>query len=301
MSDTKRQSSAVSKPVLASGLIVAGGLFVQLPLSAQTTDTAAPPTTSIAAEPVKQTLRPAQIDLAVEELLSLNALLVDRIEDPVWDLQAESGKQYLAIPVILPVSDQPLELDANLLRLRGGRFVAWRIPVDQADGGQSRVDDSAVPSYGSGDFTAGPDLGQGLRAIAPTEEATSFTLPPGVSLTLEQPRLTRQITIEPQGVLRYQLDRFIPTAMVRESDNLYALKIKPDLLTKKEPLRPRFDPPPTGETAQSRAERIRNQSQTQQQYSQQLSIFNETRQSRIRCPAKTGIAAAPSGLGHFRI
>ncbi len=288
--DRPDQSASIFlRPVTLSTLLAAGVLVSPLsPITfAQNGDIPAPPTLTPA--PAALPNRPATIDLSIDQLISLSTLLVERIEDPVWDLQVEPGKQYLAIPVVVPVSDQTLDLDANVIRIRGGRFVAWRIPTNPAEGGIDPTvglmpSDAAMPGLEPAQPTQ-PGF-NGLRAIAPDESAAAIALPPGVSVTTLQPMLARSITVEPAGKIRWNLERFIPTGTVREADNLYNLKIRSELLTRKEPLRPRPEPPQPGDTPQARADRARASAQANELYRQQAAALSELRRAVMAAPSK---------------
>jgi hypothetical protein len=98
--------------------------------------------------------------------------------------------------------------------LRDAKLVAWRIepPVEAGKGRQ--------PAHAAG--------AQGGSSAKP--------------LTLDPPRLTRRVTIGPDGVVHWNLDHTIFDGIQKPGDIAYLYKLHSNLLDKREPVRPVLKP-----------------------------------------------------------
>lgn len=178
------------------------------------------------------------------EHLDLRALLLDervlagRIEDPVWAFEPQPGRRLVQVPIRIDAVDQWTRLDQPAVRLRGGRFVGWRIIVAEDDrasrGGRAR-DDRALD--GSDPLL----VERGLVAPPADDEATASPITreqQGVSVPEGAPRISRRVVLTPHGTVRWELDRVLAAAQVKSGDEPYLLRLRPDRLEELKPARP---------------------------------------------------------------
>ena len=165
--------------------------------------------------------------LGVEALLTSDDVWPETLAGPIWAVTPRVGFRLIQVPVVLD-PDAPGELSASPIGPAGGQFLAFRIdplalPVD-ADTG-----DTTGPTASG--TTAGVTIDFGGTASSLTNTATTSASPP--------PLLTRRVTVTRDGLLRWEMDRAIPGAEVREgADDLYLLKLRRDRLTSQLPERP---------------------------------------------------------------
>ncbi|MCC7205017.1 MAG: hypothetical protein IT441_08040 [Phycisphaeraceae bacterium] len=133
-----------------------------------------------------------EIDMA--RLLDAGQTLPTDVQDGIWRLSPSPEKRLLVLPLRITPSATPRVLGSTSIRARGGKLLAYMIPPPGAGDGN--------PAFGA------PDAPAGQTRI---------------------PRLTRSLTVTPQGRARWKMDRSIPGAAVADPNELYALKIQPSL------------------------------------------------------------------------
>lgn len=251
--DAKMRTHAVTT-ALAIGLCVGGAALTPLNVDAQLIDN------SQAEQPAEPNL---ELDIAA--LLSDERVFEASVESQVWSIQPQPGRRLIQIPVIVTPKNQQTRLSTPSLKLKGGRFIAWRIVRDD----QNNTGQASGGGFGSGQSPSESPLSIGaLRNIGQVDlnqldqtaeqpqaaSAQQVTEPTG-ELTEEVPVLARDITVSPRGVMYWQLERAIPGAEVKSGETGYLLKLRPDRLAALEPERPdRANTRQTGGTRPSAAE-----------------------------------------------
>ena len=172
------------------------------------------------------------------------------VTDAVWRLAARPGGTMLELPIEVDLArvTEPIELEASTVRVRGGRFMAWRVP----DG----VSDPALTA-GAG-FPRGGPGGQ----TAPGQ-AEGEAIPP---------RLVRSLTILPGGVIQWSADRRPIGGQAVNTTNLYALRLDGQAMRERGP--GATDRGPQDENEDRAATRDRRK-QEQDEYRQQLEAFRQ--------------------------
>lgn len=246
--------------------------------------------------PARAQLMPNNAPLPEEPGLALdtNALLTDdrvfetSIDSHIWKIEALAGRRLIQIPIIVTPKSETTRLATPSLKLRGGRFIAWRIvPDESADTPESSA------AYGSNDPYANPlsigslrdlhagDLSPLDRPGQPTNTAERTDVAgPGESLSEETPVLARDIEVSPQGVIRWKLERAIPGAEVKTGDTGYLLKLRPDRLAELEPQRPeRSTRQPGGErlSAEDAREAAARRRTEELEFREKLDAYRELR------------------------
>lgn len=258
--DAKKRTHAVTG-ALALWLCVAGVSLTPWRVDAQPIDNS-------------QAQQPAEphVQLDIAALLSDDRVFETTVESQVWSIQPQPGRRLIQVPVIVTPKAQETRLSAPSLKLRGGRFVAWRIIRDQqetpdrqsAGYASDRGGYGGPLSIGSLRNIGGVDLTQLDQPTHPTDPtAPQEAAAPTEALTEEVPVLAREITVSPRGVMHWQLERAIPGAEVKTGDTGYLLKLRPDRLQALEPQRPdraatrQGGTRPTAEQARQAAEQRR--------------------------------------------
>lgn len=192
------------------------------------------------------------LSLDIDALLNDDRVLETSVNSNIWDVTAQPGRRLIQIPMIVTPGDQETRLASPSLKLRGGRFVAWRIIQDEQDNAgqvgrrtsRNPYQDSPV-SIGSLRNTSIEDLGQldtpGYPGASetPTAQPTSAdSLELGDTLPENIPVLARDMTVSPTGVIHWELERAIAGAEVKSGQEGYFLKLRPDRLQELEPQRP---------------------------------------------------------------
>ncbi|GAB4187446.1 MAG: hypothetical protein Kow00105_02070 [Phycisphaeraceae bacterium] len=226
--------------VLMSGLACIYALFAPT-IHAQILNT---PTDPQLAEP--------GLELDIESLLTDARVFEGSIQDTIWEIRPQPGRRLIQIPVLVTPSEVETRLSTPSLKLRGGRFIAWRL---------------LRPGQESSGFASGPGAGPG--GYGPADIYSMDTPPnigamrdfnnidlnrldspgamPGSTIELDAseedglprdiPMLARSLTIGTDGIIHWELERAIPGAEVRTGNSGYMLKLRPDRLQEMEPQR----------------------------------------------------------------
>lgn len=124
------------------------------------------------------------------------------VEEAVWVIRPKPGMVLVQMPVFIKPGETEGMLSTRALRLRGGRFLAWKL---------------SPPKTRS---TKGSELEREIEA----------SIPDGA------PTLTTKLTVTTDGKIKWPLDRFIPNAQVAPSSKrTYAYRLDPKLLEKENP------------------------------------------------------------------
>lgn len=230
---------------------------------------------------------------APKQTLDVEALVVSQdvlptaaVDDPVWSIQPQPGRRLIQVPIIVEPLEEDAELAQPLVDLRGGRFIGWRIvPADETtQGRQSQPlrgspDMPTADSRRMGQFFQNGQFGPGgpggpmpqdpqRRAINTAAAALDGGLPDGA------PRMTRKLLVHPDGSISWTLERVLPGATVKDAQEGYALKLRPDLIAAMEPERPQANTG-GGDPIQARQQRR----EAQLRFQQEVQAFRQLRES----------------------
>ncbi len=184
------------------------------------------------------------LQLDIDALLEDDRVFEESISSVVWQLSALPGRRLVQVPVMVEAKGEDTRLATPSLRLRGGRFIAWRIVLDEQQGGgqfggayqdpySNPTSIGALGGYGSSASGALDPASVGATGgVEPGAEALEERLPEDV------PVLARDVRISPSGVVHWDLERAIPGAEVKSGSTGYLLKLRPDRLAELEPERP---------------------------------------------------------------
>jgi len=188
------------------------------------------------------------LELDAAALLGDEQVFEDTVEDKVWNITPQPGRRLIQLPLIVTPVDRPAKLASPQIKLRGGRFLAWRIVQDPPADNQTaqgsphgtarHIDSPSIRNL------RGLDFGN-LDQLDGTRSQESQTPRPGLSasepddvLPDDVPLLARDITITPSGAILWELERTIPGGEVKSGKQGYLLKLRPDRLQELEPKRP---------------------------------------------------------------
>ncbi|MEX0777288.1 MAG: hypothetical protein WD042_16410 [Phycisphaeraceae bacterium] len=207
-----------------------------------------------------------RIDLDLKTLLDTAELLPATVDDTIWLIEPTINRKLVQIPFIVEPGSEPVAADNNTLKLRGGRFLAWRLDREAAPK-PKREEPAAV---------AAPQR-PGVVALPSIEAPPPSSSSPAANLSDERPRVTRGFVVAPDYTIAWEMDRVIFNGKVKESEQLYALKLNNDLLRKKEPERSKFEPPPKGEDPKAGIERRKRLAEAQAKYNEEMRNYTELR------------------------
>lgn len=123
------------------------------------------------------------------------------VEEAVWMIRPKPGMVLVQMPVFIKPGETEGMLSTRALRLRGGRFLAWKLSPPKARSQK------------------GSELERQIEA----------SIPDGA------PTLTTKLTVTTDGKIKWPLDRFIPNAQVVPSKRTYAFRLDQKLLEKENP------------------------------------------------------------------
>jgi hypothetical protein len=201
----------------------------------------------LAKNPEAMQIQEPDLALDIDALLTEDRVLEDAVESNIWSLSPQPGRRLIQIPIVVTPKDQTTRLASPSIKARGGRFVAWRIIPDELDtssgqaysgGTQGTYRDQPL-SVGSLRNVGIDDLGQ---LDNPNRQANTSTpdgtVDLGGQLSQETPVLARDLTVSPEGVIYWKLERAIAGAEIKSGTTGYFLKLRPDRLKELEPERP---------------------------------------------------------------
>ncbi|MEE9211739.1 MAG: hypothetical protein V3U29_03700, partial [Phycisphaeraceae bacterium] len=239
-----------------------------------------------------------ELDLAV--LLDSPDVVVTSVSDGIWKLQAEPGTALVQLPLIVEPGERQGQLDSSAISMRGGRFLAWR--VDEAGSATGRAAAGRRTITPRGALPTGsthprdrigalrPEMAGSVigRGGAPALQNAPNQAPD--DSTASWPRLARTLSVDPDGTVRWKLDRLIPGGTVTGTDLLYAMKIDPELLNKSNPgPTPRItrnaDESPQDYQARRRREQVAHR--------QKLQAFGELRKRVLGLPTEFEQPSSP--------
>ncbi len=186
-----------------------------------------------------------EIDTAA--LLTDDRVFEDSVESNIWSIKPQPGRRLIQIPMIVTPTDQTSRLASPSVKLRGGRFIAWRIiPDDRDSSAAQNTRRGARGPRGADALTLGnlrnigfSDLDQlDRRGRSAPDTAVGDVVNLADELPQNIPVLARSVTISPDGIIHWQLERAIPGGEVKSGDEGYLLKLRPDRLQALEPQRP---------------------------------------------------------------
>ncbi|MEO0965152.1 MAG: hypothetical protein AAFY08_08525 [Planctomycetota bacterium] len=252
------------------------------------------------AEPAEQTGATAEVELLHRALVGLAEVEPESIGGAMWTFEPLPGRRLVALPLRLGPGegDEPVELAAPPIEVGASRFLGWLVPTVEEAG-------QTLASLGQGDAEAGGgdpllrdgndfDLGgarvgdsrrgaDDLTAGAVDAAADAVTGPGGELFDPEMliPRVSRRVTVFPDGRIGWRLERAVAGATLAEGDEPYLLKVRADRLTALQPPRPERLIREAGED--SRDFRLREMA-LQQEYREQVNAFQMLRQLVLALP-----------------
>ncbi|MCX5662921.1 MAG: hypothetical protein NTW19_24825 [Planctomycetota bacterium] len=122
--------------------------------------------------------------------------------DAFWTISAGPNRKLIQIPLVVKPSKDPYDLDGSFLRIKGGRILGYR-------------------------FSDRMEI-QASNQKARQEAATAVPLD-------DPPRVTRLVTILPNGTMKWKLEKTMLTGVVKPSERLYIFKLNPPALQAKRP------------------------------------------------------------------
>ena len=264
---------------------------------------AAPAAGQLGAPPPRDPEKAPHQTLDLMAMLLSDGLEPTSVDDEVWTVTSRPGRKLFLLPVELSPKEAATQVSDPAFDVRGGRFVAWYIPTP-GEGAvfQSRRESPAGGASGApgarsiesmllmdGDFDLGGSRTPPAPAPSPTPappaqtptfgDDSSDTVPTfgtagGPALPPNAPRITRQLHLSPapEGRLRWEMDRALPGAEVRDGAEPYQLKLRGDRLRDLQPPRLERVERQAGEDARDYADRRRAAQQT---YSDALRTYRE--------------------------
>ncbi len=243
--------ATVRTPVVTAALLLSLCLAcftALLPARAQL----APNNTDLPQEP--------NIDLDIDALLNNNQVFEESVNSSIWDIAAQPGRRLIQVPITVKPKSEETRLGTPSIKLRGGRFIAWRIVADETDnsnnrGGGRYSNEASYDPY-SNPTSVGSLRNYGEEELGnidqPNYNESSRSAQMGQQPTDDIPLITRDITVSPQGIIHWELDRAIPGGELKSGDTGYLLKLRPDRLNE---LRPEPPGRNTRSTSSSRSSR----------------------------------------------
>ncbi|MEO0474449.1 MAG: hypothetical protein AAF085_00570 [Planctomycetota bacterium] len=184
-------------------------------------------------------LGPMTIDIDLDRLVFDNQR--NNFQDPVWRLQASTGKRILFLPFTVDNVHRINKLSRFPITVRTGRFIGFVIPKPELD---NRGDD-------------GQDLNRIIRAesaelqellfaqfeqdvLQETEANQSPDQDASEPTPETAPRLAREIIFNPDGTVQWSMDRSFHTGELQQAgeQNPYAYKIDAAQLREAQPPKP---------------------------------------------------------------
>ncbi len=313
----KQRSSHAVRHILSGLVLLALGVHgVYSQDEDATPPPVAPPAPVLRGEPQEAVPAP-KLELDLEQLLTDRTVTGTAVEDPVWIFTQDAETQYVQLPFRLTPGEEVTELTHTTVNFRGGRFIAWRVPVPGQPGNTGLISPrnlnqpnnrpvgrpqprptppgrlpgnpgfpSPLPPRGVQlpipgsvqsveatmqfqDFGPGPGFGPAGRVPGQADSNIDTSRLPG-----DAPRLARRFEIEPDGTLRWKIERGLPGAEADPSRSLYAFKADPRLVAQYRPTNPRITRNPN-ETPQDFAARRRQEQEAFREASLQFRDLQE--------------------------
>ncbi|MBI1337976.1 MAG: hypothetical protein GC164_13595 [Phycisphaera sp.] len=204
-----------------------------------------------------QPIIPCELD--TEAILNEKGIFSPSASDGVWTLTPTAGLVLFQVPLKLDKPETEFELGFNTIRVTGGRLLAYRIAYD---------------------------IEQSLEI-----DKKAYDLPETT------PRFTRRIVIQPDGLIAWKLDRFIPNATLTGTTG-YAMRIDPSLLNNANP----GSLPEIKQNADEdyRAFLIRRQIEVED-YRKKVEAFRDLRKAVLELPTDISMSIPPRIWAVFEI
>ena len=279
--------ATVRTPVVTLALI--GLIWLGLAASSPTTQA------QLAGNPDNVQLAEPGLALDMDALLNDSRVLEASIDSHIWSVAAQPGRRLIQVPYIVTPSSETTRLASPSLKLRGGRFVAWRIIEDEQDN-RTFGDQGGQPSYRDNPLSVGSlrntnieDLGRLDNSNQPgNTDPAADSLALGDVLPENIPVLARDMTISPNGVIHWELERAIAGAEIKSGTEGYFLKLRPDRLQELEPQRPERPTRQTGGrgAGQDSREAAARQRAAELEYRTKATAYRELRDQVRKLPGE---------------
>lgn len=210
--------------------------------------------------------------LIFPEFLENEKSLTESLNDPVWDLRAAPGRTLIQLPIQIGPVTEATEIKSPAMDVGSSRFVCWRIDPAYSTSHEAEPDEVVETEADELSPMQRADLimlsGEQIKSIygedgpSPAvnidETGQPTTERRGVRTVLpdEASRLTREITVRPDGSIAWSLERALVGMNIHDGDQPYKLKMRSDRLRDlrpKRPVRPRRN---SGEDARTYRQRV---------------------------------------------
>lgn len=251
--------------------------------------------------PARTPLPEPTIEVDISALLTNKQVFEDSIRDNIWNIQPLPGRRLIQLPLIVTPAQGASRLGSPPIKLRGGRFIAWRIVPDDErtkqgltgtrSAQQPRADNPySIRRLRGVDYE---NLGQLDRPRRTTDPARAQeAAQPQDELPAGAPLLARSLTISQNAVIRWNLSRAIPGGEVKSGDEGYLLKLRPERLQKLRPTRPERQ---TRSGSQNSREAAAKRRASELEYRQKAQEYRELR-DQVRNLPETFQAKLPARL-----
>ena len=230
-------------------------------------------------------LESPDITLDTEALLDDDRVFEESINSHVWSITPQPGRRLIQVPMIVTPGEQDTRLSTPEVKLRGGRFIAWRIIMDPpAD--NTPLANNRAPSYSPQDPSLrnfrGMDI-DGLDAMSraganPPVDPQPANAQPGSTISQDIPVLARDMTVTSSGSIIWELERAIPGGEVNSGEEGYLLKLRPDRLQEMQPERPERQTRSTGNTRGGNTrEALAQRREQEMKFREEVQAFRELR------------------------
>lgn len=222
------------------------------------------------------------------EMLEGDQTIAESINDPMWNLKAGSGRILIELPIQFGPVAEPTEVKSPGIDLGSSRFVCWRIDPkystirdDQAEAPAETDLEKLTPLQRSDLLLLSPDrIKEIYGESGPTPSRVQGTSDgPAESarrvrtvLPETASRLAREITVMPDGSVKWSLARAIPGMDIDQGDDPYKLKLRSSRLRDMRPERQVRPARQAGEDARDYRERVR---EVEDRYRDEMQKYRE--------------------------
>lgn len=199
-------------------------------------------------------------EIDIEAMVTGEGVLTDRLEGPVWRIEARDGRRLLYLPLIVQPGDGEAQFTQPPIDVRGGYFIAWHVPRPEPEGDRPRRRDQrrerrgpehaemseAPAAQGEAQRrrggvtlpwqqdrrqqqTASPADAQ-ARDDAPADGATEVIADAAHAEAVPEgaPEFGRRVTVHPEGRIGWRIERSLPDGEVRAGTDPWLVKVRPN-------------------------------------------------------------------------
>ena len=192
-----------------------------------------------------------------------------RLSDKVWREKPQPGRRLVLIPFRVRPVTETTQLTQPPIKVRKARFVGFYIPQpDDRRGSRDEVDllgliDADAKAFGKlllGEIKDDQPGDEGAASNEPSADPQAAE-PEFKPVPEGAPRLARSLAFEPDGTVRWEMDRTFSSMQKQQagSSNLYGYKLSPQELIAEQPDKPERITRGEGEDSRAYAQRRREQ------------------------------------------